>query len=91
MAKRPTLREAQRDYPHRFTMDHVPHWARNVITTGPAAGKYYAPQFRSDAEWYANTMFPGEPDNPMPGRSHCFTRNHTWPLGQWLDAPYRKD
>lgn len=82
--KRPTLEQACAKYVHRFTMEHVPRWARDTATNG----KYYAPHFRSDAEWYANTYFPGEPDHPAPTDDYCYTHDQTWPLGKWLDAQY---
>lgn len=78
-----TLAQAKKAYPHRFTMEHVPNWARNPAPNG----KYYAPQFRTDAEWHANTLFP--PNNPLGKRvQDCFTNGQTWPLGQWLDKPF---
>lgn len=82
---RPTLAQACARYVHRYTMQHVPAWARE-----PHNGRYYAPQYRSDAEWYASTIFPGEPGYPYGKRNrHCYTSGQTWPLGQWLNAPYR--
>jgi hypothetical protein len=76
--------EARRRYPHRFTMQHVPAWARQPCGNG----RFYAPQYRSDAEWYARTLFPGEGD--VSGSSkYCQSGEPSWPLGQWLDAPYR--
>jgi len=81
---RPSLESACRQFVHRFTMEHVPTWA-----SLPAGnGRYYAPQHRSDKEWYDNTLFPGESD--LTDRTHCYSSGQTWPLGQWLDAPYRK-
>ena len=71
---RPTLEEAKSQYPHRYTREHTPAWAR---------GTDYAPQYHSDAEWYANTTFPGEPGH-LGGRKHCFSSNPSWPLGQRL-------
>ena len=44
-------------------------------------------QYRTDAEWYANTVFPGEPGH-YGTRNWCNTNGQTWPLGKWLDAPY---
>jgi len=70
-------------YVHRYTMDHVPAWSR---TTAPN-GRHYAPQFRSDREWYEHTRFHGEPGH-FGRRSDCYTTGQTWPLGQWLDAPF---
>jgi len=79
---RPTLAEAKRDYPHRFTMEHVPAWSRK-----PLNGQHYAPQFRSDREWYENTIFPGEPGIDRRA-GYCQTSNQSWPLGHWLTEPY---
>lgn len=84
MAKRPTLTQARAQYPHRFTCEHVPEWARKQRTDGT----YYAPQYASDAEWYAQTLFPGE--SPLAGRDHCYSHSPSWPLGQALPAPYRR-
>jgi hypothetical protein len=81
-----TLQCARNMYPHRFTMEHVPEWAHKPCEGN---GKYYAPQFRTDAEWYANTVFPGEGSKPRTD-DHCNTSGQTWPLGQWLDAPYKR-
>jgi hypothetical protein len=69
-------------YVNRYTMEHVPNWAK------PRAhnGRYYAPHFRTDREWYDHTRFNGESE--MADKGACYTTGHTWPLGQWLDAPY---
>lgn len=84
-----TLAQAQRQFPHRFTMEHVPqHATRPVTLTRGATPVYYAPQYASDQEWYDNTIFPGEETMPRRGR-WCNSLNQTWPLGQWLDAPYQ--
>lgn len=93
---RPTLKQACAQYVNRYTLEHVPAWALkpHTHTTGEYAGQtlYYAPQYRSDAEWYANTVFPGEPSHPdYPRRvRYCHTTGKTWPLGQWLQQPFRK-
>lgn len=72
-------------YTNRYTMEHPPAWAKVPCDNG----KFYAPQFASDLEWYRNTKFPGE--KGLHGNSkHCQTSGQTWPLGQWLDAPYTK-
>lgn len=85
--KRPSFEQACAQYVHRFTMEHVPAWTR-VKCSGTA--KHYAPQFRSDREWYEHTLFPGEPGHPAESARvrWCYTTKPTWPLGQWLDAPY---
>lgn len=78
-----TLAEAQRLYINRFTLEHVPTWA----TKQRPSGTYPAPQYASDAEWYANSIFPGEP-GVHGNRKHCESYDQTWPLGISLDAPY---
>ncbi len=79
-----TLEQAKREYVNRYTCDHVPNWA-----TKPAPnGKYYAPQYKSDEEWFALTVFP--PHTPdWCRKTDCYSSNQTWPLGNWLDKPYR--
>jgi hypothetical protein len=80
-----TLQQARANYPYRYTMEHFPAWARKPCGNG----KYYAPQYASDAEWYENTVFPGE--GHLHGNcGNCESSGQTWPLGQWLDAPYKK-
>lgn len=81
-----TLEQARNQYPHRFTAEHVPHWAKTPLE----GGKHYAPQYRTDAEWYANTAFPGEPNHPLPGDHACYSTGQTFPFGLWLAEPYRK-
>lgn len=78
-----TFIDAKAEYVNRFTMDHVPSWA---LAPAPN-GLHYAPQFRSDKEWYEQTTFP--PHNPY-SRTDCHTMSATWPLGQWLDRPFDK-
>lgn len=87
-----SLQEACREYPFRYTLDHAPVWAG----TPAPDGRYYAPQYASDVEWYNNTFFPGEPGHPHYSAQlrrqrggGCYSSNATWPLGQWLDKPYR--
>lgn len=80
--KRPlTLAQAKAQYPHRYTVEHVPAWARKAANNG----KYYAPQCATDAEWYDNTLFHGESE--LASRNHCYSSQPSWPMGQWLDAP----
>lgn len=79
-----TLAAARAQYVHRYTMEHVPQWARLRAPNG----KYYAPQFRTDQEWFDNTLFAGE--SPLASKRYCFTSNQSWPLGQWLDAPFTR-
>jgi len=85
--KRPDFATACRKYVHRFTMEHVPQWARMQREDGT----YYAPQYQSDREWYDNTVFPGELLHPMGKKhnGHCYSSEPSWPLGQSLLEPYR--
>lgn len=79
---------AKQRYVHRFTMEHVPDWAvQRPCDHGGAAEWFYAPQYRTDKEWFENTAFP-----PHSGhRTDCRSSNQSWPIGQKLTAPYRKD
>lgn len=81
---RMSFEEATRRYVHRFTMEHMPTWARQSAPNG----RFYAPQYRSDQEWYDRTLFP--PQNPYTTRrrQECHSTAQTWPLGTWLDRPY---
>lgn len=82
------LEQAKRVYPHRYTMGHVPAWAKNrPCDSGGTETRYYAPQYRSDQEWFENTLFP--PNNPF-HKSDCYSSNPTWPLGKWLDKPFER-
>ena len=79
--------EVLRTFIHRFTMDHVPAWAREKR----GDGSYYAPHFASDDEWLSNTSFAVKADGRLDARfSHCDSSGLTWPLGDSLTAPYRK-
>ena len=74
-----TFEQAKAAYVHRFTMEHVPGWASLPTSNG----KFYAPQYRTDREWYDNTKFPS---HNFAG--YCDSRNQSWPLGRWLDKPF---
>lgn len=78
-----TFIDAKILYPNRYTMEHVPDWAFR-----PHQGKFYAPQYRTDREWYENTLFPGEVGHHGFGKD-CYSSKGSWPLGLWLDRPYR--
>lgn len=77
MSKRPSFEQACRQYPFRFTMEHIPHWAKRPSV----AGWWYAPQYRTDREWYDNTTFD-------PEGMHCESTNQSWPMGQRLDGRF---
>ena len=50
-----------------------PHW-HSVLKKWV----YYAPQYRTDREWYDNTVFP--PESGF--KDSCESRNPSWPLGE---------
>lgn len=79
------LRTAKLRYPYRFTMEHVPSWAR----VRQSDGTFPAPQFRTDQEWYDNTTFPGE-SGLSKNAKYCEIRNQSWPLGKKLSEVYTK-
>ncbi len=88
-----SFEQAKARYVHRFTGEHVPAWALlRPCDSGGTETRYYAPQFATDREWYDATKFPGEEGHPFPDsrRGDCYTAGQTWPLGQWLDKPYRR-
>jgi hypothetical protein len=71
--------EACAQYVHRYTLQHIPQWAKQPMPNG----NWYAPQYLTDQEWYDNTVFP--PHNGQ--RKYCTTSNQSWPLGTVLEAP----
>lgn len=75
------LKEAKRQYTNRFTMEHRPTWA----TQQAPSGMFYAPQYKTDEEWFENTIFP--PRNPY-HKTDCHSLNASWPMGKWLDSVY---
>lgn len=79
-----SLDQAQNRYPHRYTMQHKPSWA----CLPRPDGAFYAPQFRSDQEWYDNTTFPGE-SGMHSNAKWCRTSGQTWPLGKTLAEPFK--
>lgn len=79
-----TFEAAKAQFVNRYTMENVPRHAQ----TPAANGKFYAPQYASDKEWYDRTFFKGE--NELATARHCYSTNPSWPVGQWLDAPFNK-
>jgi hypothetical protein len=77
-----TFEQAKAKYVHRFTMEHIPNWAKKPLKNET----YYAPQYRSDAEWFKLSVFP--PNNPL-SKTDCCSMEQTWPLGLLLDKPYK--
>ena len=78
--RRLSFHEACARFPHRYTLDHVPSHAHNKQPNG----RYLAPQYASDREWYDHTAFAGE--SPLADARHCYSAEQSWPLGQWLDV-----
>ena len=89
MSRPISLEKAKQQYPHRYTLEHLPAWARKPHhdqSTNEFVG-YYKPQYKTDLEWYENTAFPGE--NGIGKReTYCQSNNMSWPLGQgFSDVP----
>lgn len=82
-----TFEQACRRYHQRFTMEHVPTWADKPVVQADGSVKYPAPHYRSDKEWYDNTEFMGEGTTAV--TKYCRSMNRTYPIGRWLDEPYR--
>jgi len=82
-----TLEQACRRYHQRFTMEHIPAWADKPIVQADGSVKYPAPHYASDKEWYDNTEFMGEGTTAV--TKYCRSTNRTYPIGRWLDEPYR--
>jgi hypothetical protein len=78
-----SFERAKARFQHRYTIEHVPAWARQRAGNG----KYYAPQYASDREWYEKTRFYGEDEMASKGR--CYSSDESWPLGTWLDQPLK--
>lgn len=92
MNRKISFEKARGEYTNRYTMEHMPLWARapHVLTIAGQStptGKFYAPQFRTDREWYDNTRFRGE-EGWIGIGTDAYTTGQTWPLGQWLDTPF---
>jgi hypothetical protein len=70
--------EAKRRYPHRYTLEHAPAWARSLRP----CGRPYPVQFRDDSDWLANTEFPVTKAGALAKRpAHCRSAP-TWPNGK---------
>jgi hypothetical protein len=80
-----SFEQAKAQYVHRFTMEFIPKWSQEPMPNG----KYPAPAYRTDREWYDNTIFPGEKGNEN-ARYYCYSNNQSYPLGKTLDAPYSR-
>lgn len=85
MTRKVSFEQAKAKFVNRYTMENVPNFAKVV---NPGNGKYYAPQYSSDAEWYQRTFFKGESE--LATDRHCYSTCPSWPIGQWLDVPFSK-
>jgi hypothetical protein len=83
MSRKLSFDQACTQFTQRFTMEHIPAWARKQREDGT----YYAPNYRNDREWYDNTVFHGESD--LASKSHCYSTNPTWPLGKVLCEAFK--
>ena len=81
---RPTFEEAKAKYVHRFTMEHVPAWAADEFYP-KGTPRFYAPQYKTDREWYDKTVFPTDKRT-----RHCFSAGQSWPIGHSLSKPFTK-
>ena len=84
MARKIGFEAAKAKFTNRYTMENVP--GHTSIAAGN--GKFYAPQYASDKEWYDRTFFKGESE--LATDRHCYSTCPSWPLGQWLEAPFKK-
>ena len=85
MGNRMAFEQAKNRYVHRFTADHIPDWARQKADNG----RYHAPGFSSDRDWYEKTIFPGEGN--ISSRSRFCESKPDFPFGKWLVEPFRKE
>ena len=85
-----TFEQAKARFVNRYTMEHVPPMSQHrPCDHGGTETRYYAPQFRTDREWYDNTTFKGEPGH-IGIAGDCHSTGQTWPLGRWLDEPFKR-
>jgi hypothetical protein len=78
-----SFKEACARYVHRYTLQHIPQWAKSPMPNG----KYCAPQYLTDQEWYDNTLFPPHALSMSKKDTSCYSNGQTWPLGMTLEAP----
>lgn len=70
-------REVKARFVHRYTLDHKPRWAFNPRPDGSP----YMPQFASDADWLAHTLFQTNSRGQALANVDCYS-TPTWPRGQ---------
>jgi hypothetical protein len=83
MTRSLSFEKAKARYPHRYTLEHTPEWAKRPHYdefTHDFVG-YYKPHYKTDKEWYDNTCFPGE-NGIAKHERHCESNNQSWPLGR---------
>jgi len=71
-------REALARFPHRYTRDNIPEYARNLLRPN---GQPYPVQFASDADWLANTWFEVTKQGQFSDRNRFCRSSPTWPDG----------
>lgn len=79
-----SFEQARRQFVHRFTMEHVPGWSRNPMNDG----QFYAPQFKTDREWYDAHRFPGDEGLSVREEHSESIAPETWPVGRYLSEPF---
>lgn len=82
-----SFEQAKDRYPHRYTMEHKPQWAKDGTFFIDGEEVYYAPHYVSDKEWYDLTKFPGEGDLSKRSKS-CESGPPTWPIGKHCVRPF---
>lgn len=79
-----SIDEARRRFVKRFTLNHIPHWAKHKLPNG----KYPGPRYESDQHWYATSEFIGFGATGV--RKYIREGKPTYPVGRFLDAPFTK-
>ena len=77
-----SFEQAKACFVHRYTSEHVPEWAKQQLNNG----KYPAPQYATDLEWYNNTLF--ENESALASKKQCYSTSPSYPLGTYLDKPF---
>lgn len=62
---------------HRYTKENIPAWAKQKRRNG----KLYRPQFTTDAEWLAHTMFNVLASGRIDRNRYSCMATPTWPDG----------
>ena len=65
-------------YPHRFTQQHRPDWAK----TARPNGQPYKPHFTDDSDWLAHTLFVTTKSGRLDKRARHCQSQPTWPEGK---------